>query len=162
MLISILILAVFTVAAGIMLFTTPTDATAPPTEDPSINNPEDGIDRFPGIPPEESPTPSPTIAVTPPPAVVEVVQIHRTARAGGGRPVDVSFNLSRDTNWDVTSLVEPPGVDVTLSWSSSNEEVFTVEEVVGGARLTFVGEGTAHLILTAGEKEDTCIIRVNP
>jgi len=161
MLISILILSVFTVAAGVMLFTTPVDANAgPPEDDPSIINPEDGINTLPGIDPLETPFQTPEVVDTPPPLVIETVQIHKTL--GQGRATDLSFWLSRDDNYDLTALIEPPGVDLPLSWSSSNEEVFTVDEVVGGVRLTFVGAGTASLILTAGDKEDKCIIRVNP
>ena len=160
MLISILILSVFTVAAGVMLFTTPVEDTGPPEDDSSISNPEDGIDSQPGL--WEDPTPSPTIEIveTAPPLTVETVQIWvpRSHKAE-----DLSFWLGRgDTSFQLAAVLDPPGLEIPLSWSSTNEEVFEIETVVGGVQLNFVGAGTATLVLTAGDKEARCIIRVNP
>jgi len=162
MLISILILSVFTVAAGVMLFTTPSDSSGLPPNDSSISNPEDDIDNFPAIPIDDTPTPTPEVVDTPAPLVLERIQIHRTAQGGGGRVQDVSFWLSREKQFDLTSFIDPPGIDVSIEWSSSDEDVFLIEEVFGGVRLHFVGEGTARLVLTVGDMTDSCIIRVNP
>jgi len=159
MLISILILSVFTVAAGVMLFTTPTDSSALPTDDPSISNPEGDVDAFPGFPVDDPPTPTPPVIDTPAPLVLERVQIHKTL--GQGRAEDLSFWLSKDSSYDLTAFLDPPGIDIPISWSSSDETVFLIEEVFGGVRLHFIGVGTARIILTVGDKEDSCIIRVN-
>jgi len=160
MLISILILSVFTVAAGIMLFTTPSDSSGVPTDDPSISNPEDDINQLPGIPPEESPTPTPTVTETPPPMVVEAAHIW----VPRSHPVnDLSFWLSRgDTSFQLTAVLDPPGIDVPISWSSTCEgEIIEIVDVVGGIQINFLKAGTTSLILTAGDKEARCWIRVN-
>jgi len=160
MLISILILSVFTVAAGVMLFTTPSDSSGIPSPDPSISNPEDDIDNFPAIPIDDPPTPTPPVIDTPPPLVLERIQIHKTL--GQGRAQDLSFWMSKgDSSYDLTAFLDPPGIDLPISWSSNDETVFLVETVVGGVRLHFVGAGTARLILTVGDMTDECIIRVN-
>jgi len=160
MLISILILSVFTVAAGVMLFTTPSDSSGIPTPDSSLSNPEDDIDYFPGIDVTDTPTPTPEVVETPPPLVLERVQIHKTF--GQGRAQDLSFWISKgDSSYDLTAFLDPPGIDLPITWSSNDEDVFLVETVVGGVRLHFVGAGTARLILTVGDMTDECIIRVN-
>ena len=150
MIISVLIMAVFAVAAGILLFSTPVDAPDIPEESPSINDPDDGVVSLPGL---IEPTPTPT--AEPPPAIqVEIASIHVTF---GGRPWNnESFTLSAaDSRAEFNFTIEPPGFDraddFNIELISTNEEVFEVTEVITGQtglygfRATRVGSGVGTL-----------------
>jgi len=158
MLISILILSVFTVAAGVMLFTTPTDSSALPTDDPSISNPEGDVDAFPGFPIDDPPTPTPPVVDTPAPLQVETAQIWIP---GSHRVKDFTLSPRWGLEIQLTALLDPPGIDVPISWESTNYDVIVLTDVVGGVKVTAVGNGSATIILKAGEIEDRCVVYVN-
>ena len=154
MLISVLIMAVFTVAAGILLFTTPVDADAQtPVDDPGISSPEDDIIQEPGILPEPSPEieePEPEEPVAPP--VIESIII----TYGGNRREDFAVKIGEMVPLRVK--VEPPGIDFRAEWSSSDEEIFQVVAVDirhEGAEVTGIGVGTAFLTVKVGDLEET-------
>jgi len=160
MLISVLILAVFTVAAGILLFSTPADADAADNDnDAAITSPDDDIDSVLGLHPEPTPTPAPTPEPTPiaPLEVTSVIitydgnpRTEFTAKIGEVVPLRVRF--------------EPPILDgLDIDWSSSNEDVFQVVPVEidrVGVNVTGIGEGTATLTVMVGDKEATCTVRI--
>ncbi|MCL2222224.1 MAG: hypothetical protein FWC20_03260 [Oscillospiraceae bacterium] len=177
MLISVLIMAAFTVAAGVLLFTTPpVDALEPiPEEDEPLlsDNIEDDIDRLPGIyapapdttidDPEPSPEP-------PPPIVVTNVQIrYGTGLAGAPHdPRELTQRLGQPIEF--RARIEPPGLEneVEIIWESTNPDVFEAIPVivdVGGAavgvRVTGLSRGNAHLVLRVGDVEDRVLIRIS-
>jgi len=159
MLISVLIMAVFTVAAGVLLFTTPADAEGGNNNTGDLlPPPEDGIISEPGVYPEETPTPSPPAPTTPDlPMEVTLIEI----LFDGRKKEDVTEPAG--TSLDFNARIEPPGIDVEITWESTNPEVFDVVPYIGGmgAKVTFIARGEASLILRAGDKEAVCIIRVS-
>jgi len=174
MLISVLIMAVFTVGAGILLFSTPVDADGtPPIVSPApTDDLEDGITEIPG------PSPDPT---EPPPTPTPVIQQQITSlnvtMAGSDRVLggaDNNFTLSRNEKLPIRARIEPLSLnfdDVKVEFSSSNEEVFTVTPVPGvggagiyGAEVTWVGNArTATLTVTAiyGDQTIPWTVRVH-
>ena len=133
MIISILIMAVFTVAAGILLFSTPADADpVTPVESPSINDPDDGIISLPGLEPPPPPSPTPE----PPPVIqLDIASIHITF--GGRRWDNESFSLSSsDPRAEFNFTIEPPGFDraddFNIEFISTNTDVIEVTEVITG------------------------------
>jgi len=156
MLISVLIMAVFTVGAAILLFTTPVEAEAQhPPEEPGINSPEDDINSEQGLHPEPSPDPTPT----PTPIMrLDINSIHVTF--GGSRWDNDSFALN-STNLQSASfnlVIEPPGFDraddFSIVYESTNPEAFEVVEVpmgvagVYGFKASWIGQGTGTLRIT--------------
>jgi len=161
MIISVLILAVFAVAAGVLLFSTPVDAVPEtPVESPSINDPDDGLVSLPGFveqPPTPSPEPSPVI-------VTDINTI--TVRHGTAVWNNESFTISasRPTE-EFNFTIEPVGFDVAddfnIEYISTNTEVFEVTEVITGQagrygfRATRIGRGngTLRIVITNNGKE---------
>lgn len=154
MLISILILAVFTVAAGILLFTTPAEADdviVEPT--PEINLEEDIL----SLESLSTPMPTPTPDPTPEPPMLESITIMY-----GGEPIQ-SFTrwVEHATNGGPLSgfsiRVEPPGIDLEVSLISTNEEVMLVELDSDTPPYNFrvipVSSGTATLIASCGDMD---------
>ncbi|MCL2663611.1 MAG: hypothetical protein FWE83_09865 [Oscillospiraceae bacterium] len=132
MIISVLIIAVFAVAAGILLFSTPGDPTPViPVESPSMNNPEDDINSLPGLP-----TPPPTQTPEPTP-VIQIPIGSITVYFGNNRWDRESFTLSSsDQTVQFAFTIEPPGFDrgddFEIEFISNNEDVVTIEEVIVG------------------------------
>ena len=172
MLISVVIMAVFTVGAAILLFTTPGDVSAQdPVDPPGLGSPEDEINS---LPPIVEPTPTPTPEPTP--VIVEEITSIRVTFGNdqllGG--ADNQFSLTtRYPDLGIRATVEP----ITLDWSilnvefiSSNPEVFTVEPVivgagegVYGAKLERTGNGgsaTLRVVATYHSQEVEWTVRV--
>jgi len=159
MLISVLIMAVFAVAAAVLLFTTPIDAEAvDPEDDTAILTPEDEIDSLEGIYPEESPTPPP-VEPDEPEVILEVSSITITY---GGSPLQFGneFSIKVGDRLELGARIEPPNLDVTPEWSSSDEEIFAAVPVVGGVAVTGIQAGNATLTVVAGDKTVECTVRV--
>jgi len=158
MLISVLILAVFTVAAGVLLFTTPVDADAQiPDDDPSlsIDDPEGDTTSLPGLLPPPPPTAEPT---TEPDPVVRL-EISSIAVTHGTSPIGDSFTLTaRESGIELRLTIMPDffdkGDDFSVSWESSNTDVIEVVEVpmgrddMYGGKITKIGAGQATLTVT--------------
>ena len=162
MLISVLILAVFTVAAGILLFTTPVEVEdQDPEDDPSITSPEDDIESMLGIHPEPTMEPPPEEPEEP-----EIVLEVTSLRIMYDGRVITDFTQGRGVPIELRASIEPPGIDVEIIWESSNPEVFEAVPVdVGGVgvKVTGIENGDAQLILRAGDQETTCWVRIrNP
>jgi len=159
MLISVLIMAVFAVAAAVLLFSTPIDAEAQdPEEDPSISTPEDEISSEEGIYPEETATPQPVKTEEP---VVEL-EVSSITITYGGSPLQFGneFSMKVGDRLELGARIEPPNLDVTPEWSSSDEEIFAAVPVVGGVAVTGIKAGNATLIVVAGDKTVECTVRV--
>jgi len=156
MLISILIMAVFAVAAGILLFTTPTDADGQdPGSEIGLPAPEDDIDEVPGFHPEPTPTP------TPDPTPVIAVEINSITITYGGNPWNNdSFTIRSGGSEQFGLRIEPPAFDraddFSVEFESSNPDVFDVFEVPMGqegrygfeAKWIGTGNGTLRVIVT--------------
>jgi len=155
MLISVLIMAVFTVGAGVLLFTTPVDADAPdPDNGINISSPEDDINSLPvNVDPTPEPTPEPTPIIQ-----LSVTSLTITYE---GRNVQPEFSVKREEKVGLRVQVEPPDVieanDLKIVWESSNEDQFTVTPVLINGHyygVTVEGvntEGSARLIVTVGD-----------
>jgi len=157
MLISVLILSVFLVAAGILLFTTPSDADAL-DNDTAISADEDEDDEHVhGLQTTPTPTPTPTPEPTPV-APLEVISV--TITYDGSPRTEFTARIGEVVPLRVR--VEPPGIEADIEWSSSNEEVFQVANVDGnvGVNVTGTGEGTAALTVIVGDKEASCTVRI--
>jgi len=159
MLISVLIMAVFLVASGILLFTTPVDAMDDDVDPgPSLLDPDNDPDT-PFLAPEtiipvETPTPDPTLENQ-----LEIAALTVTFSGSILGGSDNNFSLRRDEKLPIRATVEP----ITLDWDlldvkfiSSNDEVFTATPVVLGvgggvlgAELLGVGPGSARLTVVA-------------
>ncbi|MDR2570793.1 MAG: hypothetical protein LBD23_10950 [Oscillospiraceae bacterium] len=160
MLISVLIMSVFTVAAGILLFTTPVDADAPdPDNNPSLNSPEDDINSEQGIPPELTPTPTLDPVPTDSPLPIEVTSIQIWV-PNSHRVTD--FTMPKGSSIELTARLEPPGIEnsVSIIWESTDEEVFEFANVVGGIKIVALETGDARLIARVGDLEEECWVRV--
>jgi len=166
MLISVIIMAVFTVAAGVLLFTTDVDAVDPATiESPDLDSIEDGIIS---LPPVEVPSPSPQPEPSPvaPPAVLSVEiwvapRSHRTE----------DFTLDRvGQSIDLTAIVDPVSLQesVDIDWlyvavredEDENDPVFEFAPVPGGIKVLALRSGGAKLRVTAGDKTAETWVRV--
>jgi len=157
MLISVLIMAVITVGAGILLFSTPVEAEAqdPPEEEPVITTPEDDLSSVQGLLPEPTPIfeePEPEE----PAMTLEVTSIQITY----GGNVLTDFTERKGVPIELGVRIEPPGVDVEIEWESTNEEVFEFVNVVGGVRVVGIENGDAQLIVRAGDKEASTWVRI--
>ncbi|MDR2600147.1 MAG: hypothetical protein LBC73_07710 [Oscillospiraceae bacterium] len=153
MLISIMILGVFTLAAGILLFTTPVDA-APPTDDPALSMPD--LDEITSLTPFETPTPTPPPETPPPPQVQSLqIWVPNSHRIGD----DFALTTTYPTT-DLTVRIEPPGLDVEPVWELSNDETVEMTQVVGGYRFTRISNGSVTLTVSVGDVSVSCVIYV--
>ena len=171
MLISVLIMAAFTVAAGVLLFTTPVDAVEPeevPDDDYSTSI-EDEITIFDGIP-----TPPPIddpiieeieIDEPEPPVTVTSVQIRYGDTLAGAPHSPREITIRVNSQYEFRARVEPPGIDdIEFHWESTNTDAFeaTAIDVGGvGVRVRGLARGSGYLVLTVGDVEDRFLIRVS-
>jgi len=169
MLIGVLIMAVLVVAAGILLFTTApppapdnsASAMSPPATEPTLSEIENST--MPGInsvPPEtESPSPTIESPSTPPP-----LQVRSVAIVYGPKNVvktDVTEKIG--VKLPLKALIEPIGTTDEITWTSSNEKVFTVTKTTtDGTQINMVGVGvgTATLTVSVGGVEAKCVMRI--
>ena len=167
MMISVLIMAVFVVAAGILLFTTPNGAEAQdPGDDISLSSsPEDDVDQLLGVHPDPSPEPSPTpspepIITTP---LIELIEILYS----GSRLRDDEFTMHvGDAPIPLNIRIDPPvPIDgLRIEWTSEDPEVFDVVVSPGsggtGAYVHAIGVGTRDLTVTIDDVSATVKVRV--
>ena len=156
MLISILIMAVFTVAAGIMLFSTPApDSGREVPDTPSLTIDPDDINNEPSLavetPPPETPEPTP-----PPPVDVTYVEI-----LYGDRRLRDDFSMKVGETLDFKPRIEPIGIDEKPEWIVGNEDLIELTNVVGGVRILGKEKGVTTITLRAGDMEHKVTARVN-
>ena len=84
-----------------------------------------------------------TLTITP---TVESISLNQEA---------ISMVVGDEEN--LTATVEPEGAADKVEWTSSDEDVVTVDE---NGKITAVGEGTATITATAGGKTATCTVTV--
>jgi len=174
MLVSVLIMSIFTIAAGILLFTTPVEADAGgigADNPPQISNPEDDINNA-----ESLATPPPTPEPTPePPAPTKLTAIE-IRNEWGRATADISLSPGEMVSLQV--FVEPESVvensDMRITWESSDTDIFVVAPEIYKDRnwkATISGisrtAGTAELTVTVGDPDNGGIthpikIRIKP
>ncbi|MCL2426186.1 MAG: hypothetical protein FWD05_07595 [Oscillospiraceae bacterium] len=152
MLISVLILAVFTVGVGILWFSSAPEVAEPyPDEDLSTPGIEDEIEIYLPFNPIPEPTPTPT-PTPPPPQEIHSIEI---TYAGVTRP---DFTVRREETVGIRLRVEPPGIDLSgydIVWASSNPAVVDVvgqfvgdDGIRNGASVTGITAGAIELTVT--------------
>ena len=166
MLIGVMIMSVLVVAAGVLLFTTPTADEDDPgpaiAAPPTVSVPgEGGNESVEGVhtppPPEESPNTPPPPEIPPPPEVRSVSIVY-----GSQNRVMTDFTVRVGEPVPLRVRVEPAGVGEEIIWFSSNTAVFEVvpTNMEGtAARVTGQGRGTATLTVTVGGITAECTVR---
>lgn len=96
-----------------------------------------------------TPTAAPTPSPTPPPGVTSL-----TITYGTGTIDDFTEPVGSSVDLDATPY--PLGLDVTITWSSTDESVATVDQ---DGVVTIVGTGACEIIAEAGGWTATCIAR---
>jgi len=170
MLISVLVMGVLVVAAGVLLFTTPIDAEAglpPVIEEPSsgLGDLED-IDTLPGLnplgpsEPDDEEDINDALGEPPqPPAAPEVRDVVITFQ--NRRIEDFTERVGNSIVLGVR--VEPIGIEEPIIWMSGDTSVF---EVVAtnpegtSARVTAISHGDVYLTVSVGGVEARCMVRV--
>ncbi|MBC5715259.1 Ig-like domain-containing protein [Roseburia sp. BX1005] len=93
--------------------------------------------------PAPTPAPNPTPAPTPTPETVDVTSVTVD-------PEKVRLVLGRTELANVTATVAPENAtDKTITWTTDNDKVATVEATEAGAKITAVAAGTAKITATA-------------
>jgi len=164
MLVSVAIMSVFVIAAGVLLVTTPVPDAEPP---PQIYTPPTPIvpdDRetvsLPGnhpVTPTPNPDPEPEEPTPEPAPTVRNVIITYNGRENR------DFTASVGERVDLRVTVVPDGIEEEVIWTSSNESIFQVvpTNTQGtAARVTGLGRGTATLTASVGGFDAECIVRV--
>jgi len=172
-LIAILIMTVFVVATGVLLFTTEVEDIPEETliEDDDENGLDDGYisleSELPVVPiieedeeEEEEELPEESL-------VVRGVRVFNGGNLFGvavtNGPEDRDATIKMGENYTLTARVEPMGIDAEITWATSDRGVFeiTPQNVDNTeASLRAVGTGTARLEVTADDISWVIIIRV--
>ena len=164
MLISVMVMSVFVIGAGVLLFTTDVPAVEPPPQiftppSPSLPDEFDNI-RLPGthpVTPSPEPTPEPDEPTPEPAPTVRNVIITYNGRENR------DFTASVGERVDLRVTVVPDDIEEEVIWTSSNESIFQVvpTNTQGtAARVTGLGRGTATLTASVGGFDAECIVRV--
>ena len=165
MLISVLIMSVLVVAAGVLLFTQSVDADdslgEPYVDDPpsaGLNITEGDNTILGGDNPHQPPPPSPT--PTPSPTPQPEIRSVRITFAGS---VTEDFTMNVGDRLALRVRVDPPDLDKEITWRSTDTSVFeVVPDGTDGisATVTGIGAGRARVFVTVGDVEAECIVRV--
>jgi len=157
MLISVLIMSVFAIGAGVLLFSTPVEADSSiPEPTPALTNPEDDINYQESLsnpPPTATPEPEPDI-----PTEVTAIGITYSGR------VIPDFSLYPGEEIELGLKVEPESVvennNMRIAWASSNEEQFGVVPILHDGNnwkaiaKGIASSGSAKLTVTVGNPEE--------
>lgn len=169
-LIAVLIMSIFVVATGVLLYTTEVEDD-PPDEYLMNGNGElddlEGDDGHVSIPATEPVLP--VVEEPEEPEEPEEILIVRSVqvRFGGNRLIrgadgdEFSFNVGQALN--LTVHVEPLGIEYVPMWATSDRGIFEVtptntENTEVTVRAT--GRGTGRLTVTVGDVTETVIVRV--
>ena len=167
MLIGVMIMAVLVVAAGVLLLTAPKPTYEEPPRNtdhessPPALSSEDDVTSFPGpgiiSPAEPSDNETDGPEDTAPVYTVESVRIMYS------NITKTDFTAKVGEQVPLRASVEPVGIEEEIIWTSSNTDVFEVVPNTTGTNATVygIGKGNATLTVTVGDKEATCIVRVN-
>jgi len=165
MVVSIIVMALITTFAGVLLLSSNPAAPDPVIPDTpgtsEINSPEGDVVSQPGYnqqpeetPPEiETPTPSPT----PPPEVTSVTIRYGSSPRNDEFTVKVSEKVELNVIWKPDGVVDP-----AIRWTSSDEEKFQVVPTLDLLKATVTGIfiETATLTVTVDDYEQTCTVHV--
>ena len=118
---------------------------------------DDAVPGSPGAAPEgavaptaiPTPTAAPTPSPTPPPVVTSLTITYGTVT------ID-DFTEPVGTSVDLDATPYPLGLDVTVTWSSTDEDVATVDQ---DGIVTIVGTGACTIIAEAGGSTASCTAR---
>ena len=174
MLISVIIMSVFTIAAGILLISTPVEADAGvPETPPVVNNPEDDINKQDSLATETPPPAEETPTPTPVPDKINNIEIETQY---GSKTRDIT--LSGRERVELKAIIDPESVVTDnmwpIRWETSNQDVFEVTEIPENGlfwKAAVLGRATqnsvANLTVTVGDPENggmeySIVIRVNP
>jgi len=162
MLISVLILSVFTIWAGILFFSTPADADSNVNangNDATIASLDNDIDSVDGLHTEPSPEPTPTPEPTPaPPAEVLSATIRYETSSRTEFSIGVGETVPINVIWSPTDVENP-----VIRWTSSDEEKFQVVSTQLDhvrVNVTGIGVGSATLTVFVDDIEQTCTVHV--
>jgi uncharacterized protein YjdB len=135
----------------------PTQASDSPTPS-SLGTPDDDLTSVTGDPVPPSETPSSIVSETPSslPPLVESVKI---TYAGTEKK---DFTAKIGENVALRVRIEPAGIDEEITWTSNDITVFEVVPASDGlsATVTAIGTGSAKLIVTCGDQQAECWVRV--
>jgi len=165
MLISVMIMCVFVIGAGVLLFTTPVPEVEPPPQAQTPLRPgtpdDTDIVSLPGNNPvSPSPDPEPPEDPLPEPDPEPVVR-HVIITYNGRENKDFTARVGERVDLKVTLV--PDGIEEEVIWESSNESIFQVvalNTAGTSARVTAVGRGTATVTASVGEVVAETIVRV--
>jgi len=164
MLFAVIIMFVFVVGAGVLLFTTPVPEAEPPSQIQTPLRPgtpdDTDIVSLPGNNPV-SPSPEPD----PPPETPEPdpePEIRHVIITYNGRE-NKDFTARVGERVDLKVTLVPDGIEAEVIWESSNESIFQVvalNTAGTSARVTGVGRGTAAVTASVGEVVAETIVRI--
>jgi len=163
MLVSIMIIAVFTIGAGFLFFTADAGSESPPLPDPSeIGSPEEDVISQPGY--NQQPTESPVVTETPEPTPTPTPVVTSATIRYGTSPRDTEFTVKVGETVEINVIWRPDGVtDPVIRWTSSDEEKFQVvptqlDQVK--VNVTGIGVGTGTLTVYVDDVEKSCTVHV--
>ena len=168
MMISVLVMCVLVIGAGVLLYTTPEPEA--PAPDNSIDDSRNvsrpnilddfGTDSLEGTNPVTPPPDPEPAEEEPEPEPVPVVR-NLVITYNGKEKTDFTARITEKV--DLKVIIVPEGVEESVEWTSSNESVFQVVALNTegtAARVTGIGKGTATLTASAGEVKAETIVRV--
>ena len=170
-LIAVLIMTVFVVATGVLLFTTEPEEIIIPEETLAEEEEDDGFgDGYVSLPSIFEPVEPPVEEDEEEEEVVDIPLEARTISVRyrgnpliqGSEGPEFSFRVGESLT--LTARVEPLGVEDEIIWSSSDEGIFAVTPTNPDnteASVRAVGRGTGRLTVTVGNLTETVIVRVN-
>jgi len=163
MLVSIMIIAVFTIGAGFLFFTADASPGSPgPSSPPEIGSPEEDVVSQPGHNQQPTETPDDTETPEPPPTPPPVVT-SATIRYGTS-PRNEEFTVKVGETVEINVIWRPEGVtDPVIRWTSSDEEKFQVVPTQLDqmkVNVTGIGVGTGTLTVYVDDIEQSCTVHV--
>lgn len=138
----------------------PPEQSAPVQPSPDLSTQDPDASNTEVADPNGDPTADPSADVTAQPPASPAPQPSGVT----GLSLDKSdFTLEAGGQYTLTATVTPSGWNGTVSWSSSNTNIATVDQ---NGRVTNVNNGDekyrATITATAGDRSVTCIVRCNP
>jgi len=162
MLVSILIIAIFTIGAGYLFLTADTGPGNANVPDPSeIGSPEEDVVTEPGYiqpPPSEAPAPTEEPTPTPPPVVTSATIRYGTSPRNEEFTVKVGETVEINVIWRPESVSDP-----VIQWTSSDEEKFQVVPIQLDqmkVNVTGIGVGSGTLTVYVDDVEKSITVHV--
>ena len=169
-LIAVLIMSVFVVATGVLLFTTEVPEPPPPVlEDVEEEDPDESeLDGYVSLPAAEPVIPEPEEDEEEQEEPEIPLEARTISVRYGNNPLilgsegrEFSFNVGDSLT--LTVRIEPLGVEDEIIWESSNDGIFSVtpnNPEKTEAIVRAIGRGTARMSVSVGDLTETVIVRV--